>query len=263
MARVSSLSENKMCAGREKTLQGLFEGLSKMDQSCTETTLDGCEPDDVCLWLEHTRFFDDEYRNRILDGLRKLRSIEQQRSEILQQIEAASFATSHNNTQIDAQSVGGFASPSSDSPSEFGKINPTNVKNAEAKSIEAISQGNNTNLESSLATVLGGGLNSPASSRGYEECQGSDRQPTEALCLSQNVQQDQSSHQLESQSDVVQWECLGSQKTESSPFTCGIIGSCYGQQHYSRDETPASLIQTLGGKVGEFVFYTLYLFEHT
>ncbi|POR37356.1 Uncharacterized protein TPAR_02433 [Tolypocladium paradoxum] len=41
---------------------------------------------DLALWLEHTRFFDLAHRERVLSGLRKLKSMEEERAKLLQEL---------------------------------------------------------------------------------------------------------------------------------------------------------------------------------
>ncbi|KAK5987743.1 YTH domain-containing protein 1 [Cladobotryum mycophilum] len=70
----------------------LYHGVKEMAHGLSKDVLEDIvdSHEDLKLWLEYTRFYDIEYRNKILSGLRKLKALDAQRSEILSEIQNAS-----------------------------------------------------------------------------------------------------------------------------------------------------------------------------
>jgi hypothetical protein len=51
-------------------------------------------------WLEHTGFFDIDHRRRVLDGVRQLRGLEEERVKVLQKIQSSKPVASENSNAL-------------------------------------------------------------------------------------------------------------------------------------------------------------------
>ncbi|PNP50227.1 hypothetical protein THARTR1_09058 [Trichoderma harzianum] len=69
---------------------------------------------DIKLWLQYTGFFDIEHRQKVLTALRKLKTLDEQRSKILEEIRTSTESSGSSTASTIPQSpltLKGFSSP--------------------------------------------------------------------------------------------------------------------------------------------------------